>query len=100
MDFFKELLPKCCDPTYPMHGTGPSRKLSNIPYLRPMMVLPVLVGTSGNVTVGTHMPERADHCPDRVREGLRFLHQRERFAAALVPPLVCALARAIQQSLE
>src|SRR5262249_59159323 len=58
MDFFKDLLPKCCPPTYPMQGTGPSRKLSNIPYLRPMMVLPVLVGTSGNVTAGTHVKPR------------------------------------------
>jgi hypothetical protein len=39
------------------HGTGPSRKLSNIRYLRPTMVLPILIGTSGNVAAGTHMPQ-------------------------------------------
>jgi hypothetical protein len=60
---FWELLPKCCHPTHPMQGTGPSRKLSNIPSLRPMMVLQILVGTSGDVTAGTQLPERADTLP-------------------------------------
>src|SRR6266699_3269660 len=32
MDFFKELLPKCCHAHSTTHGTGPSRKLSNIRY--------------------------------------------------------------------
>ena len=78
MDFFKELLPKCCHPTYPMQGTGPSRKLSNIRYLRPTMVLPILIGTFGNVTAGTHMPQ---HKRSSLKEsfGLRLLQQCERF---------------------
>src|SRR5262249_28173188 len=42
-------------PTRTTHGTGPSHKLSNIPYLRPIMVLPILVGMSGNVAAGTHV---------------------------------------------
>src|SRR6266566_5297724 len=57
MDFFGNCLPKCCHTHAPMHGTGPSRKLSNIRYLRPTMVLPILIGTSGNVAAGTHMPQ-------------------------------------------
>jgi len=56
MDFFWELLPKCCHTHAPTHGIGSSRKLSNIPSRRPMIVLPILVGTSGNVAAGTHMP--------------------------------------------
>src|SRR5262249_2330918 len=47
MDFSGNCMPKCCHTHAPMHVTGPSRKLSNIPYLRPTMVLPILVGTSG-----------------------------------------------------
>src|SRR5262249_24933445 len=39
----------------PTHVTGLSCKLSNIPYLRPTMVLPILVGTSGNVAPRTHI---------------------------------------------
>src|SRR6266567_206113 len=58
MDFFKELLPKCCHAHSTTHGTGPSRKLSNIRYLRPTMVLPILIGTSGNVAAGTHVKPR------------------------------------------
>src|SRR5262249_56006022 len=78
MDFFKELLPKCCHAHSTTHGTGPSRKLSNIRYLRPTMVLPILIGTSGNVAAGTHMPQ---HKRSALEEsfGLRLLQQCERF---------------------
>jgi len=78
MDFFWELLPKCCHAHSTTHGTGPSRKLSNIRYLRPMMVLPILIGTSGNVAAGTHMPQ---HKRSALKEsfGLRLLQQCERF---------------------
>src|SRR5215813_3795527 len=48
-------MPKCCDTHAPTHVTGPSCKLSNIPSRRPMMVLPILVGTSGNVAPRTHI---------------------------------------------
>jgi len=58
MSLFWELLPKCCDTHAPMHVTGPSCKLSNIPSRRPMMVLPILVGTSGHVAAGTHVKPR------------------------------------------
>jgi hypothetical protein len=78
MDFFKELLPKCCHAHSTKHGTGPTRKLSNIRYLRPTMVLPILIGTSGNVAAGTHMPQ---HKRSALKEsfGLRSLQQCERF---------------------
>jgi hypothetical protein len=52
---FWELLPKCSHTDTPTHVTGPSCKLSNIPSRRPMMVLPILVGTSGNVAPRTHI---------------------------------------------
>src|SRR5215831_15276564 len=43
-------------PNYaPTHVTGPSCKLSNIPSRHPMMVWPILVGTSGNVAPRTHI---------------------------------------------
>src|SRR5215510_16469711 len=51
-------MPKCCDTHAPTHVTGPSCKLSNIPSWRPMMVLPILIGTSGNVAAGTHVKPR------------------------------------------
>jgi hypothetical protein len=78
MDFFKELLPKCCHAHSTAHGTGPSRKLSDIRYLRLTMVLPILIGTSGNVAAGTHMPQ---HKRSALKEsfGLRLLQQCERF---------------------
>src|SRR5437016_2178231 len=57
---FWELLPKCCHIARHTHGTGPSGKLSNIPYLRPTMVLAILVGTSGNVAAGTHTLQATD----------------------------------------
>jgi hypothetical protein len=42
------------------------------------MVLPILIGTSGNVTAGTHMPQ---HKRSALKEpfGLRLLQQCERF---------------------
>ena len=46
---------KCCDTHAPMHVTGPSCKLSNVPSRHPMMVLSILVGTSGNVAPRTHI---------------------------------------------
>src|SRR6516165_5304037 len=52
---FWGLLPKCCHTHAPTHVTGPSCKFSNIPYLRPTMFLPILVGTSGNVAPRTHI---------------------------------------------
>ena len=52
---FWELLPKCCHTHAPTHVTGPSCKLSNIPSRRPMMVWPILAGTSGNVAPRTHI---------------------------------------------
>jgi hypothetical protein len=55
MDFSGNCMPKCCDTHAPTHVTGPSCKLSNIPYLRPTMVLPILVGTPGNVAPRTHI---------------------------------------------
>src|SRR6516164_11626085 len=55
MNLFSELLPKCCHTHAPTHVTGPSCKLSIPPYLRPTMVLPILVGTSGNVAPRTHI---------------------------------------------
>ena len=55
MNLFCELLPKCCDTHAPTQVTGPSCKLSNIPSRRSMMVLPILVGTSGNVAQRTHI---------------------------------------------
>jgi hypothetical protein len=55
MSFFWELWPKCCHTHAPTHVTGPSCKLSIPPYLRPTMVLPILVGTSGNVAPRTHI---------------------------------------------
>ena len=55
MNLFCELLPKCCHTHAPTHVTGPSCKLSNIPSRRPMMVLPILAGTSGNVAPRTHI---------------------------------------------
>jgi len=55
MNFSWRLLPKCCDTHAPTHVTGPSCKSSNIPSGRPMMVLPILVGTSGNVAPRTHI---------------------------------------------
>jgi hypothetical protein len=78
MDFFGNCCQNAVTPTRPTHGTGPSRKLSNIRYLRPTMVLPILVGTSGNVAAGTHMPQ---HKRSALKEsfGLRLLQQCERF---------------------
>src|SRR5215467_5429702 len=58
MDFSGNCLPKCCDTHAPTHVTGPSCKLSNVPSRRPMMVLPILVGTSGDVAAGTHVKPR------------------------------------------
>ena len=55
MNLFWELLPKCGYTHAPTHVTDPSCKLSNIPYLRRTMVLPILVGTSGNVAPRTHI---------------------------------------------
>src|SRR5262245_5475995 len=52
LDFFGNC---SCHTHAPTHVTGPSCKLSNIPYLRPTMVLPILVGTSGNVAARTHI---------------------------------------------
>jgi hypothetical protein len=74
MNLFWELLPKCCDTHAPTHVTGPSCKLSNIPSRRSMMVLPILVGTSGNVAPRTHIKSH------EVRlVWLRLLRQCERF---------------------
>src|SRR5215471_4116522 len=58
MDFSGNCLPKCCHTHAPRHGTGPSSKLSNIPYLRLAIVLPILVGTSGDVAAGSHVKPR------------------------------------------
>src|SRR5215831_5701756 len=69
MDFSGNCLRKCCDTNAPTHVTGPSRKLSNIPYLRPTMVFPILVGTSGNVATGTHLKPAKD-----LRDGLENLN--------------------------
>src|SRR5262249_38616423 len=52
---FWELLPKCCHVHSTTHGTGPSRKLSGIPYPRPRIVLRILAGTSGDVAAGIHV---------------------------------------------
>jgi hypothetical protein len=78
MDFFGNCMPKCCHTHAPTHGTGPSRKLSNVRYLRPTMVLPILIGTSGNVAAGTHMPQ---HKRSALKEsfGLGLLQHCERF---------------------
>jgi hypothetical protein len=53
------LFENCCrnaiGPTRLTHGTGPSRKLSNISCRHLTMVLPILVGMSGNVAAATHL---------------------------------------------
>jgi hypothetical protein len=78
MDFFGNCGRNAVTPTQPMHGTGPSRKLSNIRYLRPTMVLPILVGTSGDVAQRTHIPEHA-RSAFKKSFGLRLLQQGECF---------------------
>ena len=68
MDFSGNCLRKCCDTNAPTHATGPSRKLSNIPYPASAMVFPILVGTPGNVATGTHLK------PAKMRGGLENLN--------------------------
>src|SRR5262249_21192680 len=68
MDFSGNCLPKCSHTDTPTHVTGPSCKLSNIPSWRPIDVLPILVGTSGNVAPRTHIKSHEVF-------GLRLLRQ-------------------------
>jgi hypothetical protein len=78
MDFFKELLPKCCHPhlSHAWHWSI----TQIVEHLLPAshMVLPILIGTSGNVAAGTHMPQ---HKGSALKEsfGLRLLQQCEPF---------------------
>src|SRR5439155_23121559 len=76
---FSWRLPKCCDTHAPTHVTGPSCKLSNIPSRRPMIVLPILVGTSGNVAPRTHINSHEVRLVwSTFAAGLRLLRQCER----------------------
>src|SRR5215831_6851290 len=67
----------------PTHGTGPSRKLSNIPYLRPTMFLPILVGTSGRC------------CRRDTRQALGWEHGRQSVSRPSSSPVALHFERRV-----